>query len=109
MQKLAWRLCKIKPADVLKMTIGDLDIVLEEGYQEFEENYKRHVDLKVTILNAPHSERKGGGLYHINDFLPRNMKINKEEISAEEQARLTIERGRRLAEKSKQYSKNRRR
>jgi hypothetical protein len=107
MQKLTWRLCKIKPAEVLKMTIGDLDIVLEEGYQEFEENYKRHVDLKVAILNAPRSERKGGGLYHINDFLPKNMKLEKTEISADEQASLIMDRGRKLAEKCKQYTRRR--
>lgn len=107
MQKLTWRLCKIKPAEVLKMTIGDLDIVLEEGYQEFEENYKRHVDLKVAILNTPRSERKGGGLYHINDFLPKNMKLEKTEISADEQASLIMDRGRKLAEKCKQYTRRR--
>jgi hypothetical protein len=87
------------------MSLGELDIVLEEGYQEFNDNLKLHMDLKCAILNAQYSRRRGGGLYSIEDFLGSNRK--HESISPEEQAQRVSEHGRALAQNCDRHRKHR--
>lgn len=92
------------------MTIGELDLVIDEGMEEFYEEVRRHADLKAAILNtaAPYMvSPKNGRIHQMNDFLPDSMKVKQEEISEEEQARRTLEAGRALAAKCQQYTKRR--
>lgn len=110
MQKIAWRVCKLKPSEVLKMTIGELDIVIDEGIEEFYEGVRRHADLKAAILNtaAPYMVKpRNGKIHQMNDFLPDSMKVKQKELSEEEQAKRTLEAGRALAAKCEPYIKRR--
>lgn len=92
------------------MTIGELGIVIDEGLEEFYEGIRRHVDLKVSILNtaAPYMVKpRNGKIHQVNDFLPDSLKMKKKELSEEEQAQRTLEAGRALAAKCEPYLKRR--
>lgn len=49
--------------------------MIDVAYKDIESKNKleaiRHADLKVSILNAPHSRRKDDRLYKIGDFLDK--------------------------------------
>lgn len=92
------------------MTIGELDLIIDESMEEFYEGIRRHADLKAAILNtaAPYTIKpKNGKIHQINDFLPDSMKIKHKELSEEEQAQRTLEAGRALAAKCDRYKKRR--
>lgn len=86
------------------MTLYDLDIVLDAGLKEYQESARLHADLKVAILNAPRCERVGGGLYKIEDFIPRNL-IPQEEITPEQKKQRWIAAGKEMMQNAEKFQK----
>lgn len=89
------------------MSIGDVNIVLEEGLNEFHETVKMHVDLKVAIMNtnAPRMIKpKNGKIHSMKDFLPKDLIKGSTErqqcLTPEEQVKLISERGHRAVNKA---------
>jgi len=73
------------------MSIGEIEILIEEGWQEYKWNIQKHADLKCAILNASWSHKKDEKLYEWKDFLPEELlpeKPKKKEISKDEQSAL---------------------
>lgn len=76
------------------MTIYDLEICLDEGYSELEEDIKRHADLKAAILNANAPamvKPKHGKIHQSIDFWPPGLAKKERErmnkIAAETQTK----------------------
>ncbi len=95
------------------MSIGDVNIVLEEGLKEFHENVKMHVDLKVAMMNtnAPRMVRpKNGKIHQVKDFLPKDLLTGHTEhqrcLTPEEQVKMISERGHREVNKASTVKQN---
>ena len=83
------KFCKILPAETLKMSLGEIYICIDEGWQEYRWSIQKHVDLKCAMLNGPWSHKKDQKLYEWKDFLPKELLPEQQkpkELTPEEQA-----------------------
>lgn len=70
----------------LAETIFYAQVGIDKLNDEIEFQVRLHTDLKVAVLNAPHSERRGGGLYKIEDFI-KNTPTDHKKISESEKSK----------------------
>ncbi len=67
------KFCEEKPASTLKMSLGEIALCLDGGYEKFKTEMQLHTDLKCAILNAQWTHRKDKRLWTWGDFLPKEM------------------------------------
>ena len=85
-----YKLCGEKPASTLKMSLGEIALCLDCGYENFKTDVQLHVDLKCAILNASWTHRKDKRLWTWGDFLSKEMlppKPKKREITESEKSK----------------------
>jgi hypothetical protein len=79
----------ISPQDTLKLSIPEIELYLEEGWENTKSKMQMHIDLKCAILNGSHFHKKDDKPYEWKDFLPKDFlpeKAPRRELSKEEKA-----------------------
>jgi len=84
------KFCDEKPAATLKMSLGEIHLCLEEGFEKFKCEMQLHADLKCAILNAPWTHKRDKKVWVLEDFLPKKMlppKTKKREVTEAEKSK----------------------
>jgi hypothetical protein len=68
-----YQYCKVFPATVLKMSLGEVNLLLVGGIEDHNEKMYEHYDLVAAILNSPMGyQKENGEPWEAKDFIQKN-------------------------------------